>query len=61
MILTHNPKSGVIKRDGAVVGVITKAGRSFVFDHYTFKKGKQLSAATVAALLPKIRKQLDEN
>jgi len=58
MKLTHNPKTGVIKKDGAVVGVITKTGNKFVFDHYTFKKGPKLNATTVEALLPKIKKEL---
>lgn len=60
MTLTHNPSSGLIKQDGAVIGVITRSGNKFVFDQYTFKRVPQLSATSIKLLLPKIKKALTE-
>jgi len=59
MKLTHNPSSGVIKRDGAVVGVIKSDKRRFIFVLYAFDK-IECNAPTIEKLLPKIKKLMEE-
>lgn len=58
MNLTYNPASGLIKRDGAVVGIVTQTKSGFTFDQYTSNKVPQLTALSVKKLLPKIKKAL---
>lgn len=56
--LTYSPTTGHVKVDGAVVGFIEKKGTRFVFIRYKFATVAACKAATLAALLPKIRKEL---
>ncbi len=58
MSLTYSPASGLIKRDGVVIGAIEKKHNLYLFKHYKFKDRFTCSAATIEALLPKIKKEL---
>ncbi len=59
MALTYSPASGLIKRDGAVIGAIKKVKSRYVFVHFMFEPIK-CDAASVEDLLPKIKKALGE-
>lgn len=56
-MLTYNPTSGHIKRDGVVVGNVKRIKTKFVFIRFKFDK-IEASAATVEKLLPKIKELL---
>lgn len=56
-VLTYNPTSGHIKRDGVVVGNVKRIKTKFVFIRFKFDK-IEASAATVEKLLPKIKELL---
>lgn len=59
MKLTHNPASGHIKQDGAVVGIVKQIKRDYVFSYYKFDT-IECSAKTLEKLLPKVRKLLEK-
>lgn len=61
MNLTYNPASGLIKRGGAVVGIVTQTDAGFTFDHYKFKDAPQLTALSIKKLLSKIKVRLEED
>jgi hypothetical protein len=57
MKLNYNPSSGHVKRDKAIIGQVQLVGRDYVFNFYRFASD-DVRAASIDALLPKIRELL---